>query len=788
MDRRRFTVTADHAQTRVSRPGIPFAAKGFDFLEGELSNAWVNPVTGRLQPIPNSERPEFQTSSSGDYLKLGLSDYDLVDYNASPPADVWAEANPIAEMRGIHYTGDNTEGVGGVTVASYDADQGMTAFVYSHSSGVEQSGILLEFGWDPAAPPLFGAEGVSVRVYHDGRIEIYKEGVMQARGSFSGGGYGRATNEYVMIRAEAVSGRYLLLTSSKSGVFQYAVPWADPSLDSPGPIIPAGKWWFYVPKGSASIIAAPVLYPATSYAVSPLYNLSEAPGTVDGLHKRCIPNDGFATLTLKAANGTGAYDPDSREVRFRVDMTPGAWVDGLAGLFPPETVEMEPDYLDVTSYAIDRHYSLDDGPGGLSVRLVFQGDAPIPDLKEREGRPYLVELTNFEEEGPPTIAFLDGIAGPPTWQDGYSEAHERVTVEIRDRLSLLEDAQVRTAFPLDGLPLCRPVADGESAVLFAAREAGFPDSVIVLPDLGYTIPETPPQRAGDWNMAAEVGDTWADVLSRLMDLASHCVYGCRPGLDGPEFYVLEPSDDDEPVLTLYRSPEQAATDGFAVPINELSVWPWLYGDHNADRLPREANVVRVTGFDPAAEKGLQAYISDDASRDPSEPYAEGHLGLTREFAYTDPALTTQDAVNRLAENVWRAVARKKDLESWSSFLIVKEDGVPAWRGEKVRLKGGARDGGDSEPRISGFQFSPVDESGEGFMEKPDDLEPYASAHPIPVRIVGYVGGSIVGLGGSDPKEIKRRLGREIKDGGLRRRGWKRIPSVSPLAVVEVAIP
>lgn len=795
MDKRRLRVSVDHAQRRVSRPGIPFAAKGFDFLEGDLSDAWISPVTGRIQPIPNIEEAGFQTSNAGPFKKFLKADYTFVDDNPSPPANVWSDANPVDEMRGVHYTGDNLEGAGAVTVSSWTENQGFAVFAYSHSSGLEQKGPLIEFGWGTLTDY---AIGTSCRIFHDGRAEIWKDGAMMARGSFSGGGYEpgsvrggsyqRASNEYLMIRAEIVSGRYLLLTSSLGGVFQFACPWADPSLADPEPVTPAGKWWWYVPQGSASVIAAPVYYKLGAYAVSPLYRLSEAPGTAAGVHQRTIPGDGLSSLTLKAADGSAAYDPGSRDIRFRLDLSPGAWVDGLAGIFPPLTVEMpDTDALDVTDLVIDWDFDLPDGPEGISMEVEFLGAAPVADIKEREGRPYLVELLPFGDDTMPPVTLLDGIAGPPQWRDGLTELHERLRFSVRNRLSLLQEAIVRTVMVFDGLPLCQPVGSGVSAVYLAAKEAGYPDSRIVLPDLGYTIPETPPQRAGEWNMAADVGDSWSDVLTRLMDLASHCIWGERPGLSGLEFYVIEPDDSDPPAVTLYRSPEQAEDDGFTPPENELMSFPWHYDDHSADKLPREANLVRITGYDPAADKGIQTYISDDNSRDPlGDPSADGHLGFTREFAYTDPGITTQDAANRVAENVWRAVGRKKLLESWRSFFLTAPSGVPVWRGDVVCLKGGAKDGGDTFPRVSGFQLSPVDESGEGLSVS--DGGEWSPADPMPVRLVDYVGGSIVGLGGSSPEDIRKRFWRNLLGGGERRRGWKRIPAVSMGDVVEVPIP
>lgn len=801
IDKRLLKVEFDHAQSRVKRPRIGFTLRGLEFIDGILEGTWVNPVSGKLQPIPNSEEADFTTSNTGRFAKWQLSEGTTRDDNTPAGAFQMAGAMGMHADSAIKFVGTNASGVGFKTDADQPENEGVTLLVFNYGAGTDSDAILADVGFSNSFDYL---EGVSVRIHLSGKVLIYRAGLKVGQGSVSGGGYSpgtvrgasyeRASNEYVMVRIEAVQGKFLQITTSKGGTFQFACPW---TADGTAVLPEAQRWWF-IPKGGAMVVAAPVLYGySTPYAVSPPYRFQEIPTAVGGdsdiLTARVIP-DGAATVALVKEDGVTPYDRLTDTFRVKVTFTGAHFVSGVAGGYPRlavPTPEAEGGPIDVSDWLISCPASLGDGLDGFSIDLSVRGDAPVPLLSEVELRPIRFTLIPHPDDTDPPdpLVLLDGVGGAPDWEDGYAPDQTEVRIKVTDRMTLVKEAQLSETVVFDGLPLCRPVGDGESVVSMCLREGGITNAELeFLPEILnaagelFLIEDTPGQRAGEWNFAGEVGDLWSDILERAMGFAPEVIWGLKPTPDGTRVYAIDPSDADPIEGIFYRTPEAAALDP-EYEENELGAWPLLYGEpHRRVKLPREANVVRVTGYDAGADKGLQSFISDDDSRDPEATLSAGKLAATRQFAYSDPALSTQAMVDDLTERIWKAITLRVYIHSWPAFLRFKADGSPIWRGERVTLKASTPEGTDETIRISGFSFEPIDESGGGVMDE-DGAFP-----PVSIRLAEYTGGATVGLGGSTLDDILRRQRDEIAYGGLRRTGFGRIPSTSMAEVVRLAMP
>lgn len=796
MDKRLLRVEFDHPQPRVKRGRIGFTVKGDAFIDGTLAFTWVNPVTKVLQVLANSESPDFQESNVGAFRKLQRSDVTTIDSNTPTSEFKMMAADGMHADSAIKYTGDNKTGIGVITTAVQSKNQGFTTLAYAWGKSTETDGVLIEQFW--ADDQNLTGGGVGIKVSLNGAVEIYKDGNAEAnrvfRGSLSGSGYEpgsvrgasyeRASDTFVMIRVEVTRKRFITITSSKGGVCNFECPWA--LGESPQPVLPQKRWGWYQPKGGGVVVAAPVVYASGGpYAISEVIQLSEAPGTGQTLKARTLAADTNVAVSLLAEDGVGPFDPTQSKCRVKLLFNQPAFVQGVTGYFPPIMGTWPNETIDVSEWLVEppsiRHE--DDG-WGLGADLTLRGDAPVPFLTEAEGRPVRIVYTPGPGDGGTEMVILDGVAGAPEWVDGLTPEQTKVRIKVQDRLSLAKEAFVTEPTPFDGLPVSKPYNGSEGAPFFGdsiaricAQEAGFTDAEMDLADLDFSIEETPPQKAGDWNFATSIGDRYSDVLERAMGTVPEALFGVRPRLGGAKFFVKDPSDADPVVATFYRTPEEAEGDP-AYAENHLGGFPLLYGDHERTRLPREGNLVRVTGFNPASAKGIQSYISDDDSRDPASALGEGKLGFTRTIAYADPALTTEAMVDRVAEGLYKATAQKVTAERWRAFLRFAADGSPVWRGDRVTLVGSNPDGSDATIRVSAFSFDPGDESGEGL----------AGEAAVSVRLADYCGGALLNLGGSSLAEIRARRSAQISYGEIRKRGYGRIPSTSMTVVKKLPAP
>lgn len=792
MDRRILKVEVDHAQSRLKRPSINFTLRGWDFIDGTLEGCFVSPITGKLQPIPNSEEPDFQTSDSGRFRKIKLADGATLDLNT--PAGTFETFGPDHAGQGIRYVGDNTAGIGFTTTAAWAQNTGATILAYAYSQGTDQSGVLVETYWANDASLTGG--GVGFKFYQDGRADIFKDSPSQPvyKGSFTGGGYtpgtvrggsyARATDEYVAFRIEA-AGQFIMITSSRGGVIQFKAPWGidrykdDGTLDEAAePLLPPKKWGWYVPKGSASIIAAPVIYGFTSpYAISKSYSLAEVPtyvgpSGVDVLFGRVLPFSPDVTVQLVKPDGVTPYDRTAKEFRAKVNFSGVAFVSGVVGGYPriaTDTSVPSGGPFDISDYVLSvSPFAVEDGPDGAGCDLILRGDCPVAYIDEVELRPFRFSLipSPDDEDPQPALVLLDGVGDPPQWVDGFEPASQSIHIRVWDRMRLVREAKFRESVVWDGLPLCCPPSDGMSLAGSTLREGGLRDAELVdLPRIEnqdgslFTIDDTPAQIVGQWNLSAKARQLFEDILIQGMEMAPNYMWGLRPKVAGTRAYAVPIDGAESPVVTFYRSLATAATDP-SYEINELGAWPLLYGEgHHRDKLPKEGNVVRVVGRDPGTGEYISAFIRDNASADPESPIGPDKLGVPREVFRRIAALTTQAAVNAVTRSLAAAVAQRAYSHGWPAFMRFLLDGSPIWRGDRVRIEKGLKDGTDATVRLSALSVSLVDENGGGLMDEDGNLA------PVSIRLTDYSGGAICGNGGTNAWDIASRQRMQVADGG-----------------------
>jgi hypothetical protein len=206
----------------------------------------------------------------------------------------------------------------------------------------------------------------------------------------------------------------------------------------------------------------------------------------------------------------------------------------------------------------------------------------------------------------------------------------------------------------------------------------------------------------------------------------------------------------------------------------------LYDNADSRRLPLEGNEVRVTGYDPAAKRPLQALALWEDSADPTIAPVDrfpGWNGRRLTVEYSDPGLTTIEDCEKVCEGLFAAVVGIRSLDSYAAELPIV-DGVPVWRGEIVDLDDFLGSGSARGVRTSAWSFDAIDESGFGYA---------AGSEMPPSRIASVSGGALLGHGGSLPGEILTFAAQSA--GQARRfRGWGLVESVSPANVSVLTLP
>ena len=807
MAHRRLEIKLNHAHRRVRRARIGITARGRDFEPG--NGLVVCPATGAVRLRANYDGPEFQTSDSGAFQKLKLASFDVIDNNT--PAGSWRpfgfdHADQFLAWEAAA-NGENTAGVGLITKTAWASDEGAAVGVFAFSAGNEQDGVLCDLGWGASANYL---TGVSLRIYLDGRVELYHAGEYVGTRSLSGtAGYGRAAQEYVLITAERGRGRDLVLRTSKGGAATFRCEWVDPE-DPDSHLMPADKFWVFFPKGMATVMVCPIRYDGKGYALTRPYELAEAPETgetlqpwvnsdrfaeVTNAHLVGHPQGGTAAYALMAEDGVAAFTPDgsARICRPKLTLNAGSsgrrtpWVWGVHAAYRERTASTASAEADLSPHLASAvRLDLPDSETGLTAEWDVADlpglEAIAPSCLDVEGTPVRIALVDPEGVRE-DVVLLDGELETPDVFDSTSAATQRATMRAIDRLAASWSLKVREALPFDGLPMCRPVTDGISAALLILREMGFDDSQADLPDLGYRLPDVPPDGdsrspTGEWNLSAQSGDLWGDVLRRLFDRAPNVVYGCRPlGGGAYGFKAVEPSDSDLPVATLYRT--SAAAIGADPDLDDLDAQRLLYDRARSRRLPIEGNQARVTGYDPGLRAPIAAVKTWAASADPTtapEDRFPGWIGKLRSVEYGDPGLTTLADCQRVCEALYDAIAAARSLDSYSAQLPCAEDGTPAWRGDVVACDDWLAKGEVRNVRTSAGRVERADESGRG--DVPGQEAP-------PSRIADFSGGALLGYGGSAGWEIVQRAEHRAK-GARRQRGWQGVEGVSPQKVLVLS--
>jgi hypothetical protein len=125
---------------------------------------------------------------------------------------------------------------------------------------------------------------------------------------------------------------------------------------------------------------------------------------------------------------------------------------------------------------------------------------------------------------------------------------------------------------------------------------------------------------------------------------------------------------------------------------KAAAWKYVYRNFDTQPLAPEANEVRVTGIEPSTGRALQAFKVDNAAKDPTTKPSlrpENWAGMPLRYGVSDERLINQTLVNRATDLQYDLITPVRHPVQFSAEFMIRADGAPVWRGQKVRLHGNA---------------------------------------------------------------------------------------------------
>jgi len=719
MGRPRLKLTFDVPEPRTLKERLVASADGSSWYTRPENSTitsdttFLDNATKTLMLLPLPFGANWMTNFSGDYSRLAKSDYSLIT------ASKWVEHHREA-------TGDiflESLGVNEVVTTTATYPQNQPIYISQFVYGITKSKVvLLECGW--GSPGV----GVSLRFSADGNVQIWKDttflkqydfgNATSITGDTSGnvaGGKKAWTNEYMELCL--IPGRARDLMILAGGVGSIVHTFADLDNDNTvQPITAAGShFWWKVPSGKASVQCCPLHFETSgiAYGTQSQFLYPPATGTT------------FTTVPAYHEAGFGAQsvtfdlvDPHltpfgqlfvpngvRRDVIVRAnlggdgDSTPFIYGCDFYASRTATTTANSP--FELMPYAASLSLQAPEGEAATLSFTARNGDKLQADGLAQPGftgdRPVrlAIEVDTTDEDDNPvtlTIDLFRGTAAKPDIIRGgddpaTSETKTLLKWEARDRTAIFENHRFRSTLPYDGYSLVDAVTDLATMPGYAA------DDLYITADT-TALPFAPPVK-GQWKYLPERGESIQDWLQNKIhtDFAATWLTGWMPTKIPARAtpikyrYVWKRPDDlpQTPDIDLFWTRADALasglTDGLALERVVTAV----------RELPEEAeaNQVIVIGQDPGTLKFLYSQWDDAASQAPgtapsSRP--ENWRGQTITYQLLDPSITTQDAADAARDIISDRIGTgRKLVEFDTAQLLVKDDGMPVWKGDLMRI-------------------------------------------------------------------------------------------------------
>lgn len=761
MARPYFDVVIDHEQARLAKPRIISVAAGFhepenrsvkpqagwDFIGsvdavGDLTT-FVDPVTGTLMLRPAPMSRLWDTTGSGIYARLAIANFTFND------SSKWYESNDSGAVSKFLYLKDSTAATAdrsAVSTATYAANRGFYVGFFGFSWN-DSNVLILEYGWNSTASD---ASGVSLKIYLNGNVEVYKDGELIERGNLRSQEAqtekgAQVANQVVALFAIPFRKAELLVISNLGGAFTAFFDDIDQTEDDPA-ITAATNFWFKYSDaaGKAAIEIAPLSYPSTGWRASVPSTKIDAPGSgLEPIHTILSHGNTVAASLVTVADATIAFVPDGvlNSWRTKATLTAGGTTSphcfAVLSEFLPETEFTPGPEIPLQQYLMALDISVPESPSGVTIGCTVKS----PDAIDAGDAQRFLSIGNRPAKLsilPTSVDVVDGAMSCPKASVAHSDEITFCTFEIRDLWQRLENCMFTDEVPFDTL-------DVGDAVAFILEYAGIPDSYFDIEAVGVAIEgPTGSGSRNDFVCKAEIGDTCDQWIQRLHeDFCATWFYGFVPTADGIKFKWTSPETlGNTPKLTLY---DQIA-DVPATPDGKDENWQirQTYRTLDQESLDPECNRIVVTGLDLRTRLPILRVFDDEESQNPAlgpSDRPDNWLGEIRQVGFRSPQLTTGDLCDEAVRLLRKRLTVRRFLVEIECEMLfdptTETDYIPIWRGDVITLNG------YGDYRVLSFTASmesEPDASAQGYSDRS-----WRSAKYVLEKIVE---GTAEGLGGN----------------------------------------
>jgi hypothetical protein len=674
------------------------------FATYTYSQVYKDPITNVVMLAPLHTTPEFSTTFSGNYARMGAGD---ITYNAtywqilnnSLAGDIyfqgkWNMASPPAQQ-------DITLN----TTAALSANTPMFISMHTPISNSSNHLELLRICYGVYA----NANRTEFVFMKDGSCYVYRGKDATTGAPICVGFYNEQndgtpnttnnkgetkskdqSNGYLNVTIMPIKDREILVhTNTGLGFSHTCTDLTDGVYNQT--ILSADKLYVWTPNTGATIQLYKIRYKTS--------------GTFYGSQvKFAYPPPVGATFTSKSyysaagivvgASATGTYDlvnpnfttfvPNgtNQDVKIRVNLTG----DGNGSL----AVEATDVYYDATALTtsnspIDITTALtsltisteENGPATIrfTTRRKKIVDLAVPNYNINTDRPIEVKIGS--------VSIFRGVLEAP--KITYEEA------DLINSASLLEyNGQDRTAdFNTMMMYAAVPYDNNtfDTIIKDLGLQCGYAASNFNISTSTFVVPKSPEIAKSKYNFIPEFGDT---VGKKIDDL--HSTYaitfkkGWFPSSTGYKYNFLDPSTlSTTPKITIYPS----ITDAAAALVPNALIHNRYYYEFNVKYESPEATAVSVLGVTPGKNQLIISRQRDSAAETPGTAPASrprNWAGKPIDFIYTDPSITNQTAADQAKNALYSRLTQGRILAELRGPLYVDNvTNVPLWITDVIRV-------------------------------------------------------------------------------------------------------
>ena len=692
-------VEVDCPEPRPAKSRLVIGADGTSWDRATSSEyAWFDSVTGSAMLLPMCFDGAYDTTFSGIYSRLQLSDMETPfggtwrQYQVRGAGDYWCSQEDTTTAYSIR------------TATSWAANQGWCLGMYHGNIPTKAKRMVLAVAFAPTA--TMSMSPLYLRFFTDGSLQIFKDGVLKGQydQEDSNKTAGRLVNgltpmgnQYHSVVIIPHKRRELLVLTSWGLNISHL--FEDLSQDSTtNTIIPAGKLQVQDAVSRQFLQFSPIRFVSSAAIYSKPIKLRYAPPTGAVFTARVIQDrvgraTGGSSVTASVVKSDlTAYTPDGviDTVRLKVQMTSSDNIEspGVAlgeAWYQPAQATTADDPVDITGLYESLSISVDETSRAtlsMTARRQRLLDAGVEQPQITSDRPIRIAVGS-SGASPTYIDIFRGSLTPPQihYERRWTQSHDVLQFDGQDRTRDLELTMYQDGIVYDGMTM-------QSAVSDMIQTAGFLSTDLIWDDTsGFTLPRSADIARGYSTVVPQRGEYVATLLSKMKnDYAATWVTGWSPTTTGYKYQWSNPNDlVNTPIMTLYNSRQDAITAGVS---GDLVPHRVIY-KMSAHYESPEANQIIVLGQDPRNGDLIYSYAADGASADPttapaSRPY--NWRGRTVSYILSEPAITS-DAAAIQAKNVisTRLMTGRILLEFTSDLLIDDATNRPLWLRDVVQI-------------------------------------------------------------------------------------------------------